>query len=166
MCMCLDRVEMALLTQGKYFFVAFVTHVYLQNLYHPSVHVSVGLSPSVTHAHIPCILYGENSKAVVTMTGCTYWVVPGGGGHSCWALYRCSPLHPQLPKDLVPMPAPPLMGLSTPPWPSGALTGFVPIIFPILCHIVSLFLRLWVTIFICAYSLFLLIIIFFAVFLL
>lgn len=27
--MSLDRVEMALLTQDKYFFVAFVTHVYL-----------------------------------------------------------------------------------------------------------------------------------------
>lgn len=103
MCICLDRVEMALLTQDKYFFVAFVTHVYLQNLYQPSVHVSVCLPPSVTHAHTPCLLYGQNSKAVVTMTGAlteSSWVGPfvlgtaqvlsltptaaqGAGAHAC-----------------------------------------------------------------------------------
>lgn len=70
--MCLDRVEMALLTEAKYFFVAFVIHVYLQSLYQPSVHVSVCLSPSVTHAHTLFLFYGEKSKAVVTMTDGTY----------------------------------------------------------------------------------------------
>lgn len=43
---------MALLTQDKYFVVGFVTHVYLQNLYQPSVHVSVSLPLSHMHTHL------------------------------------------------------------------------------------------------------------------